>query len=47
MSGLSDGTIKDKNVLEVGSGAGRFTSTWSKRRALTHCIDLSVAVEVN
>jgi len=39
--------LKDKNVLEVGSGAGRFTEHLVKAGALTHCIDLSVAVEVN
>jgi ubiquinone/menaquinone biosynthesis C-methylase UbiE len=39
--------LAGKTVLEVGSGAGRFTEHLVKAGALTHCIDLSVAVEVN
>ncbi len=39
--------LAGKTVLEVGSGAGRFTEHLVKAGALTHAIDLSVAVEVN
>lgn len=39
--------LRGKTVLEVGSGAGRFTELFVKAGALTHSIDLSVAVEVN
>lgn len=39
--------LKDKTVLEVGAGAGRFTELLVKGGGLIHSIDLSVAVEVN
>ncbi len=39
--------LKGKNLLEVGSGAGRFTELFVKGGAHVHTIDLSVAVEVN
>jgi ubiquinone/menaquinone biosynthesis C-methylase UbiE len=39
--------LAGKDVLEVGSGAGRFTEHLVKAGANTHAIDLSVAVEVN
>lgn len=39
--------LKGKNLLEVGSGAGRFTELFVKAGANVHSIDLSVAVEVN
>lgn len=39
--------LKDKTVLEVGAGAGRFTELLVKAGAIVHSIDLSVAVEVN
>ena len=39
--------LKGKNLLEVGSGAGRFTELFVKGGANVHTIDLSVAVEVN
>ena len=39
--------LKDKTVLEVGCGAGRFTELLVKSGALVHSIDLSHAVEAN
>lgn len=39
--------LTGKTVLEVGCGAGRFTEHLVQAGALTHAIDLSVAVEVN
>jgi SAM-dependent methyltransferase len=39
--------LKDKTVLEVGAGAGRFTELLVKGGGLIHSIDLSVAVDVN
>lgn len=39
--------LKDKTVLEVGAGAGRFTELLVKGGGLVHSVDLSVAVEVN
>ena len=39
--------LKGKNLLEVGSGAGRFTELFVKGGAHVHTVDLSVAVEVN
>lgn len=39
--------LKDKTVLEVGSGAGRFTELLVEGGAMVHSVDLSVAVEVN
>ncbi len=39
--------LKGKNLLEVGSGAGRFTELLVKGGANVHTVDLSVAVEVN
>lgn len=39
--------LKDKTVLEVGAGAGRFTELLVKGGGLIHSVDLSVAVEVN
>jgi 2-polyprenyl-3-methyl-5-hydroxy-6-metoxy-1,4-benzoquinol methylase len=39
--------LKDKSLLEVGSGAGRFTELFVKGGAHVHTVDLSVAVEVN
>ena len=45
--GFSIENLKEKNVLEVGCGAGRFTELLVKSGALTHSVDLSAAVEVN
>jgi 2-polyprenyl-3-methyl-5-hydroxy-6-metoxy-1,4-benzoquinol methylase len=45
--GFSIGELKGKNILEVGSGAGRFTEHLVQSGANVHSIDLSVAVEVN
>ena len=39
--------LKGKDLLEVGSGAGRFTELFVKGGAHVHTVDLSVAVEVN
>ena len=39
--------LKDKTVLEVGAGAGRFTELLVKGGGMIHSVDLSVAVEVN
>ena len=39
--------LKDKTVLEVGCGAGRFTELLVKSGALVHSIDLSHAVDAN
>lgn len=39
--------LKNKTVLEVGCGAGRFTELLVKSGALVHSIDLSHAVEAN
>jgi 2-polyprenyl-3-methyl-5-hydroxy-6-metoxy-1,4-benzoquinol methylase len=39
--------IKNKSILEVGCGAGRFTEHLVNSGALVHSVDLSVAVEVN
>ncbi len=40
-------SLKDKDVLEVGCGAGRFTEYLIKSGAHVHSVDLSMAVEVN
>jgi 2-polyprenyl-3-methyl-5-hydroxy-6-metoxy-1,4-benzoquinol methylase len=40
-------SLKGKNVLEVGCGAGRFTELLVKGGADVHSLDLSEAVEVN
>ncbi len=45
--GFSIDKLKDKNLLEVGSGAGRFTELFVKGGANVHTVDLSAAVEVN
>ncbi len=39
--------LKNKTVLEVGCGAGRFTELLVKSSALVHSIDLSHAVDAN
>lgn len=39
--------LKGKNVLEAGSGAGRFTEVLLKHGALVHTFDYSEAVEAN
>ena len=39
--------LKGKTLLEVGSGAGRFTELLIKGGAEVHSVDLSAAVEVN
>lgn len=39
--------IKDKTILEAGSGAGRFTEILLKYQAKVHSFDLSNAVEAN
>lgn len=39
--------LKDKTILEVGAGAGRFTELLVKGGGIIHSVDLSVAVEVN
>lgn len=40
-------TLKGKKVLEVGSGAGRFTEILVKYGAIVHSLDYSSAVEAN
>jgi SAM-dependent methyltransferase len=45
--GVPLSAIKDKCVLEVGCGAGRFTELLVDAGALVHSVDLSVAVEAN
>jgi ubiquinone/menaquinone biosynthesis C-methylase UbiE len=45
--GCSIHDLKNKTVLEVGAGAGRFTELLILGGALVHSIDLSAAVEVN
>ncbi len=40
-------TLKDKNVLEAGCGAGRFTELLVASGANTHSFDLSAAVDAN
>ena len=45
--GMPISGLKDKSVLEVGAGAGRFTELLVKGGGLIHSIDLSVAVDVN
>lgn len=39
--------LKNKTVLEVGGGAGRFTELLVEAGALVHTVDLSIAVEAN
>ncbi len=39
--------VRDKNVLEVGCGAGRFTELLLKHGARVFASDLSAAVEAN
>lgn len=39
--------LKNKNVLEVGAGAGRFTEILLKSKANVHVIDATKAVEYN
>ena len=39
--------LKGKMVLEVGSGAGRFTEILLKYGAIVHSLDYSIAVEAN
>lgn len=39
--------LKDKNILEVGCGAGRFTELLVKGGGYVHSVDLSNAIEVN
>lgn len=39
--------LKDKKVLEAGSGAGRFTEVLLKHGAIVHSFDFSNAVEAN
>jgi 2-polyprenyl-3-methyl-5-hydroxy-6-metoxy-1,4-benzoquinol methylase len=39
--------LKNKNVLEVGAGAGRFTEVLLKSKANVHIIDATKAVEYN
>jgi 2-polyprenyl-3-methyl-5-hydroxy-6-metoxy-1,4-benzoquinol methylase len=45
--GFTIDKLKDKNILEVGCGAGRFTEHLIKGGAHVHAVDLSEAVEVN
>lgn len=45
--GFSIEGLAGKNILEVGSGAGRFTELFVQAKAHVHTIDLSNAVEVN
>ena len=45
--GFALGGLKGINVLEVGSGAGRFTELLVRSGAAVHSVDLSAAVEVN
>jgi len=39
--------LKGKMVLEVGSGAGRFTDILLKHGAIVHSLDYSIAVDAN
>jgi 2-polyprenyl-3-methyl-5-hydroxy-6-metoxy-1,4-benzoquinol methylase len=39
--------IRNKTILEVGAGAGRFTELLVQHGAYVHSVDLSIAVEVN
>jgi len=39
--------LKNKNILEVGAGAGRFTEIFLKSKANVHVIDATKAVEYN
>ncbi|MBK7966361.1 MAG: class I SAM-dependent methyltransferase [Bacteroidetes bacterium] len=39
--------LKDKSLLEVGCGAGRFTELLVDAGAYVHAVDLSIAVEAN
>jgi 2-polyprenyl-3-methyl-5-hydroxy-6-metoxy-1,4-benzoquinol methylase len=41
------GELKDKSILEVGCGAGRFTEILLETGATVYSVDLSQAVEVN
>ena len=45
--GFSAENLRDKNVLEVGCGAGRFTELLVKAGAHTHAVDISRAVDAN
>jgi 2-polyprenyl-3-methyl-5-hydroxy-6-metoxy-1,4-benzoquinol methylase len=45
--GFPVGGLKNKTVLEVGCGAGRFTELLVKSGAFVHSIDLSHAVDAN
>lgn len=45
--GFSLNGLQGKTVLEVGSGAGRFTELLVMAGAETHSVDLSAAVDVN
>jgi 2-polyprenyl-3-methyl-5-hydroxy-6-metoxy-1,4-benzoquinol methylase len=45
--GCSLDNLKNKNVLEVGCGAGRFTELLVAHNAYTHSVDLSNALESN
>lgn len=46
-SGWTEGELKGKKVLEVGSGAGRFTEILLETGALVYSFDYSGAVEAN
>ena len=39
--------LKNKNILEIGAGAGRFTEILLKSKANVHVIDATKAVECN
>lgn len=45
--GINKNDLKDKNVLEVGSGAGRFTEIFLNEKCNLFSIDYSNAVEAN
>ncbi len=45
--GMSLDKIEGQDLLEAGSGAGRFTDLLVKAKANVHSFDLSIAVEVN
>ena len=45
--GFHPSLLKDKLILEAGSGAGRFTEILLKYKAIVHSFDYSISVEAN
>ena len=45
--GFHPSLLKDKLILEAGSGAGRFTEILLKYKSVVHSFDFSTAVEAN